>query len=198
MSGKPLQIHDFDFEDEGTGQMTNFAEEKGTSLVQGSDSPAVALDDEERPVLFYEEETMKFVEVFRSTHRMRWWDADNEKYVEYFSQAIEDTLRKEEEKEVAIATNKKEEHPVFSGDEENKVAVALDDEEERPFLFYEEDTMKFIEVFRSTHRMRWWDADNGKYVEYFSQAIEDTLNRNEPQESEDNKDVLKNEPEDEL
>ena len=61
-------------------------------------------------------------------------------------------------------------------------------EEERPIIYYDEETMKFIEVFRSTHKMRWWDPENQVYVEHFSQAIDDWLNRNEVYSSDDGND----------
>lgn len=55
-------------------------------------------------------------------------------------------------------------------------AVSVEVKEEFPVHFYDSEIQKIVEVFRSTHKMRWWDSKTGKYTEYFSQAIEDILN----------------------
>ena len=56
-------------------------------------------------------------------------------------------------------------------------AVSVEAEEEFPVHFYDSEIEKMVEAFRSTHKMRWWDSKTEKYVEYFSEVIEDMLNR---------------------
>lgn len=58
-------------------------------------------------------------------------------------------------------------------------------ERERPIILYEADAQRFVEVFRSTHVVRWWDSENGVYVPVFSQAIDEWLDANPLYLSED-------------
>lgn len=68
-----------------------------------------------------------------------------------------------------------------------------ENEEERPIIYYDEENFKYIEIFRSTRQMRWWDAEKGEYVPYYSQAIDDWLNKNDVYHSEDEEDGVEDE-----
>lgn len=52
--------------------------------------PTSAVED--YSIFIYDNKIHKLVEVSESTHKMRWWDRENQVYVEHFSQEIEDAL----------------------------------------------------------------------------------------------------------
>lgn len=107
-----------------------------------------------------------------------------------------------EKDEVAEATNEKEEHQIVANNEENKRAIASSDEEEYPILLLDIQSEIIVEIFKSTGKMRYWDAENKEYVECFCQAyydrLKDVFKYHKPNESESEESEVADEVEEKL